>query len=132
VISLATGSQSSDFTSHLQRLANLGAGLNESVSPGAALYSPQDPTELADALETLISATLGCTVPLRGTVNVAEACSGTVSLNGVALPCNTPNGWSVDASGRNLTLSGTACATFMNSGAVMVEATFPCGLLVVD
>lgn len=133
VVSLAQGNDLSDrFAAHLQRMANLGAGLGANASPGATLYSPQDPEALATDLETLLSATLGCSVPLRGTVDVEMACRGTVTLNSQPLACNDPNGWSVDSTGRILELAGSACTTFQNTAAVMVNASFPCDTIVPD
>ncbi len=135
VISLAQGQDlTGQFAAHLQRAANLGVGLAANANPGATLYSPQDPQELSEALETLLTATLGCTAPLRGTLqDVSAACTdGVVRLNGNVLPCNDPNGWTVDSTGRNIILQGTACEMFMNSAAVMVNATFVCDSIVPD
>jgi hypothetical protein len=135
VISLAQGNDlTGQFAAHLQRAANLGAGLDANAMPGAMLYSPQDPQELSMALETLLTATLGCTAPLRGTLqDVSAACTdGVVRLNGEILPCDDPNGWTVDSAGRNIILQGSACEMFMNSAAVMVNATFACDSIVPD
>jgi hypothetical protein len=135
VVSLAQGADiNNTFAAHLQRLANLGAGLASSAMPGATLYSPQDPAALSRDLGTLLSATLGCSLPIRGnTVDVAKQCDGSsVTLNGVALVCQDPNGWSVDSTGRTLVLAGTACAEFMNDAAVQGHATFPCDVLVLQ
>jgi len=134
VVSLAQGMDlTGQFAAHLQRMANLGAGLSPTAMPGATLYSPQDPAALSRDLETLLSATLGCSLPIRGTVDTTRQCEGSVvTLNGNALVCGDANGWSVDSTGRTLVLAGTACATFMNSAAVQVNATFPCDVLLLD
>jgi hypothetical protein len=113
---------------HLQTLANLGKGRERAASPGAELFSPQDPKQLETTLRSLVGAVVSCELSLEGKLVVDQACKGDVRLNGVQLPCNGENGWAVVDPSR-IRLQGAACETWKNQAAAAVEATFPCSIV---
>jgi Mg-chelatase subunit ChlD len=117
---------------HLQELANIGAGMPRTASPGAEVFYPSDPIALASTLQTLIGNVVLCEVALEGTgVKAGSECAGQVALNGVALPCNDPNGW-VLVDDKHIRLQGTACDTFKDGGNAMLRARFPCSAIIPD
>jgi hypothetical protein len=120
VISLADST--GPFHDHLQQLANLG---NPASNGAAVLYEPANPDQLAQNLETLAGAAVGCDIELNGAIFLDQACDGTVSLNGTPLKCNDPNGWkAIDE--RNIRLQGSACDTVTQKNDSLVEASFTC------
>jgi hypothetical protein len=125
-VSLAPGMQQLD---QLQRVANVGLGMDEAASPGAPIFEPADPAALRDTLLSIIGGAVGCTLQLAGRLDVNRACEGTVDLNGAALGCNDPNGWRPIDNGH-IELMGDACRTFMGDPTVMLNAAWPCGVVV--
>jgi len=125
VISLADGLNA---IPDLQRTANIGAGLAEDASPGAMIYSPQNPNELTGTLTKLIGDVVSCEVELAGTLAVDRACEGSVKINGTELPCNNEQGWKpVDET--HITLQGDSCAKFKSDPTVVLDARFPCDVV---
>lgn len=120
VVSLADATGT--FHDHLQQLADLGAGRS-----GAQLFEPNTPEELAASLELLIGGAVGCDVALNGTVEEANACTGTVTLNGREVSCKDPNGW-VLADPRHVRLQGASCEELKRTQSATVAAKFPCGV----
>jgi hypothetical protein len=120
VVSLADST--GPFHDHLQELANLG---NPAAAGKAVLYEPDSPDQLAQNLETLAGAAVGCEIELNGAIVLDQACDGTVSLNGMPLKCNDPNGWKpIDE--HNIRLQGSACDAVMKKNDSIVEASFTC------
>lgn len=128
VVSLAAGLNS---IPDLQRTANIGAGLDENASPGATIYSPENPDDLTNTLTQLIGAAVDCTVQLNGTLDVARACEGSVMMNGTPIECGSAEGWvAVDA--KHIALQGMACAAFKSDPSVYLDARFPCDVVQPD
>lgn len=113
---------------HVNDLANAGVGKPAgSGVQDAPSYRVDDDEGLRDALRTIVSGQQSCDVKLDGKI-VGDACQGTVTLDGVALPCNDPNGWKlIDES--TIELQGAACDG-VKSGKPLT-ATFPCETVVV-
>jgi Mg-chelatase subunit ChlD len=128
VISLANGLNA---IPDLQRTANIGAGLAETANPGATIYSPTNPDELTSTLTKLIGDVVECDVSLNGTLNVARACEGTVNMNSVKLECNSADGWK-PLDEKHISLQGSACQKFKSDPSVLLDAQFPCGVIVPD
>jgi hypothetical protein len=120
IISLADATGT--FRDHLQQLANLG---NTAAMGSAKLYEPASPEQLVADLQLLVGGAIGCDIALNGTVQPANACAGTVTLNGVALPCEGADGWTLVDGGRRIRLQGAACELLMAQNG-LVEAKFPC------
>jgi hypothetical protein len=128
VISVA--SAGGEFAAHLQQMANIGAGMPPDMNPGAPVYYPEDPAQLAETLKTLIGAELSCDLALEGKgVMPGMECMGTVKLNGQALECNGADGWKL-LDQKTIQLQGTACDAFKDAIDARLEANFPCKVIV--
>ncbi|HKP56429.1 MAG TPA: hypothetical protein VJV78_06910 [Polyangiales bacterium] len=73
----------------------------------------------------LAGAAISCEIELNGTILLDRACEGTVKLDGMALPCDDPDGW-VPTDERHLRLQGRACEQLRASKDGLVEADFAC------
>lgn len=113
--------------SHLKHLANLGQGMpaNGPINP----YIATSPQELVDAFGQIIGGVRSCDIMVNGTVDLSQASSGTVILNGTSLMYGTD--WTMKDD-RTLELLGDACNEYLNSTPVMLSASFPCGGVVPD
>lgn len=113
---------------HLTDMAN--AGLGRSGGPDAEFWVAGDDEGLRDALGDIIGGALSCTIELEGRIDVSQACSGRVELNGNPLPCDDPDGWTaVDES--HIELRGEACDRLTMDMNATLRATFPCDVLVI-
>jgi hypothetical protein len=109
---------------HMQDMANAGIGM-----AGAPYWITGDDAGLRAALLAIVGGVLSCDVTLSGTLDVDQACTGTVSLNGRPLTCDDPNGWrAVDE--NHIEILGTACDELTMGGAVL-EASFPCDVVLI-
>lgn len=115
---------------HLTDLAN--AGLGHTSGPDEMFWRVNDEAGLTDALMTIVGGTISCDIELtNGSIDTSIPgvyCAGSsVALNGTALPCDDPNGWTaVDST--HIRLQGTACDALLATGGG-VTATFPCGIV---
>jgi hypothetical protein len=115
---------------HLQEMANIGAGMPANMSPGAPVFYPEDPAQLSTTLQQLVGEAIGCEVMLEGKgVQVGKECLGTVTLNGNELECNGANGWRLNDS-LHLELLGEPCEQFKASVSAQLHANFPCDVVV--
>lgn len=111
---------------HLERLARAGAG--QDLNSGAAVpYETDDPTELANTFSNIIDQVRNCQFGINGTVDGNQASQGRVSLNGE--PLSFGEDWQL-ASSQTLELMGESCEAFKNAAQPKLEATFPCGSVV--
>jgi len=119
---------SSDIApSHLQAMANAGAGLDPATtgSAAASYYVASDnQADLATQLSGIIGSTRTCTFHLQGTVDTAHAGEGIVTLGGAPLRYNDPNGFRLN-NPSELEILGTACDTIKNDNTELV-VRFPC------
>ena len=111
---------------HPQRMANAGMGLDP-VSGTAPFYEATDPAALTAAFNQIIGGVLSCELDLDGNVDVSQAASGTVILNGVPLTYGTD--WELVDS-NTIRLLGGACTTLTTSASPTVTAEFPCGAVI--
>ena len=112
-------------TTHLQALANAGAGV-VAGEPDAPYYATTEPQSLAAAFDTVITGVLTCELSIDGRIDPATAITGTVTLNGVPLVYGKD--WLV-IDGHTIRLLGTACATLDASPDPIVDASFPCAVV---
>jgi hypothetical protein len=118
----------------LQKVANVGVGLEEAATPPAPLYVPSDPAALAAALETIIGGAASCSVALEGEIkDTTTACgpASKVTLDGEPLVCGDPNGWRI-VDPTHIELVGDACTRWLGSTDSGLDARFPCNLVVVQ
>lgn len=114
---------------HLQDMANAGLGYGAS-DPDAPFWVAGDDVGLRDALRDIVGGVLSCRVDLEGALDPEMACTGTVKLNGTAIPCDDPDGWrAVDED--TIELQGEACERLQTGVGATLEATFPCGVILI-
>jgi len=110
----------------LQQMANAGQGV-QAGQPNAKYYTANSPTELQQAFQSIIGGVVSCELQINGTVDPVQAQSGTVTLNGMQLMYGTD--WIV-VNGTTIRLLGAACETLKNSSNPNVQASFPCGSVI--
>jgi hypothetical protein len=119
---------SSDIApSHLQAMANAGAGLDPATPPPAAAkyyVASDNQTDLAVQLSGIIGSTRTCVFHLQGTVTAGHAGEGIVTLGGGALIYNDANGFRLN-NPSELEITGTACDKIKNENTELV-VRFPC------
>jgi len=111
---------------HLERLANAGVGAPLDSNVGKP-YVATDPGSLVAAFDEIIRGTRSCIFQLDGQVDSGRADDGTVVLDGVELEHGTD--WRL-IDGTTLELLGQACNTFLEQDEVGLEASFPCGVVI--
>ena len=123
---ISVGSDVSD--GHLQDVANAGAGLPVGGAEKAKFYKALDPQALVDAFDAIINGVRSCVLKLNGTVDAEAASAGKVSLDGMLLGYDDPNGWRLNAPDE-IELLGTSCET-IKDGDHLISVEFPCGIVV--
>ena len=119
---------------HLQRMANLGAGMAADADPGAPYFEPTNAAELSRTLLDIVADAVGCEVKLEGEVAAREPgdeCRGEVTLSDEPLGCNDDDGWRL-RDRNTLELQGQACERFKSDANLLLTAEFPCELLRVE
>jgi hypothetical protein len=115
-------------------MANAGTGQPTGQAPNCTgcspFYTADDPTSLSTALDTIINGVLSCDLTLSGQVDPTQASQGTVTLNGMMLTYGTD--WTVTNNGMTVQLLGAACTTLQQSTNPMVDASFPCGDVIIQ
>jgi hypothetical protein len=135
VIAAVTQLASMDIKTYVISLAgedqNLTAHLNDVAAVGGTGLAPFFPTtkdQLVSTFKDIIGPETACEVVLNGSVKPGIECMGTIKINGVALPCNDANGWSLkDPS--TVVIQGTACEQYKKDLTAILEADFPCELI---
>ena len=121
---IAVGADVSE--SHQQDMANAGLGLPLDGSQGDAPYYPaNDQSALQDAFEEIINGVRSCILTINGSIDPAKADQGTITLDGVELLFNDPNGWQLNTP-TEIELLGAACDA-IQEGDHSVVGSFPCG-----
>ena len=114
---------------HLQDMANAGLGRG-AAGPDAPFWVAGDDDGLRDALSTIIGGALSCVVELEGRIDVEAACTGTVELNGLPVPCDDPDGWrAIDDT--HIELMGESCERLQNDSTAVLRAVFPCEVIII-
>lgn len=114
---------------HQQDMANAGAGLPIGGATNAPYYNANDPAALVAAFDAIIKGARTCQFTIDGQVDPSMASSGTVALNGMPLGYGDPNGWTI-VDGNTLELLGDSCQEWLDDPAVVLEASFPCGVII--
>ena len=112
--------------SFLQSMANAGQGVQQGM-PDAKYYTANSPQELQMAFQQIIGGVVSCELTINGTVDPEQAKGGSVTLNGMQLMYGTD--WEV-VNGTTIRLVGQACETLKSSTNPQVEASFPCGSVI--
>ncbi len=126
MISVGEGTVSA---THMQDMANAGLGMGAGGT--AEYWVAGDDTTLRRALEDIVGGVLSCDINLNGTIeDISQACSGTVKLNDRELPCDDPDGWEA-TSPTSIRLNGAACDELTMTRGAVLEATFPCDIVII-
>lgn len=122
-ISIATATD----IAHMQRVANIGAGIPATSTTPAPLYTAASQAELGLAFSTILSEVpRSCVFSLNGRVKAENAGRGSVTLAGQPLALGDPNGW-VLRQADQVELVGAACAQ-VQAGEDALTITFPCAV----
>ncbi|MEM9459318.1 MAG: vWA domain-containing protein [Myxococcota bacterium] len=111
---------------HLQQMANAGVGKAPDDPDPAPYYQALDPMQLVDAFEEIIGSFVSCELLIEGEVDLEQACSGTVILDGTPLECGTD--YEVPEP-STLVLLGEACEVLQDGGDHTVDARWPCDVV---
>lgn len=115
--------------SHLQDMANAGAGLAIGGMDRATYYRALSPDDLVNAFGTIVGGVTGCIFTINGEVDPAKAAQGLVALDGRELTHGSE--W-VMLDGKTFEVLGGACDIIQDGNLHHVSAAFPCGVIVVD
>ncbi len=115
--------------SHLNDLAYRGQGIATTNQSRPLYFQPTSQTALVNAFTGIINGVRSCDFTLNGTIDPKLADRGRVTVDGSAVPLNGSNGWTVDTTGKKLTLHGTFCNT-IKTGNHDIRAVFPCSAVV--
>jgi len=112
---------------HLQNLANAGVGWMPG-DPNAPFYVPSDQDAMVTAFEEIINGARSCVLTLDTAILPGQADQGTVTVNGMEIPFDDPNGWQVN-SATEIELLGAACDA-IQEGDVDITVVFTCEAIV--
>lgn len=112
---------------HLQDLANAGVGWMPG-DPDAPFYVPSDQDAMVAAFEEIINGVRSCVLTLDTAILPGQADQGTVTINGVEITFDDPNGWQVN-SPTEIELLGTSCEA-IQEGDVEITVEFTCQAIV--
>jgi hypothetical protein len=111
---------------HLRELANLGQGFPLD-DPMDRFYRAADTDSLAQAFEDIVNGVRSCTFTLDGMVT-GDGHEGSVTVDGVAVVQNDPNGWRLNGPSE-VELLGTSC-DLVKMGDHSIDVSFPCGVVI--
>jgi len=111
----------------LQSMANAGQGVTAGQT-NAKYYTADSATSLKDAFQQIIGGVVSCELNINGTIDTAQASSGTVKLNGQALTYGTD--WELLNNGSTIRLLGAACDQLKAATNPQVQASFTCGAVI--
>jgi len=124
---------------HQQDMANAGVGLafpapspcDQQNDPThcAKSYKPSSQQELVSDFQSIIDGQRTCVFELNGSVIPGKECEGVVTVDGVTIPCNDPNGWKLN-SPTEIEFVGDTCAEILADPNAMIAGHFPCSSIV--
>jgi hypothetical protein len=123
---IGVGPEATD--AHLRELANLGQG-HLPEDPGDRFHRVFDTQQLAEALGAIAGDVQECVFDLNGTVAQTSASAGDVTLDGLPLEHDDPNGWHL-VSPTRLSIDGSACEAIQSADDAVLDISFPCGVFV--
>jgi hypothetical protein len=108
---------------HLQDMANAGAGVGAG-DPDATYYVPDDQDAMVEAFESIINGVRQCTFTLDTPILPGWESAGTVTINGVEIPYDDPDGWRINTP-TEIELLGSSCEA-VQAGEVEIAIEFSC------
>ncbi len=118
---------------HVNDLANAGQGIAAAAGERVAeSFRVSNTDALASTLQSIVGGQLTCRVDLQGRVTDAgDGCAGgVVTLNGRNVPCDADQGWRL-VNDRQFQLFGDWCDELLDTPGAVIEASFPCGTVVI-
>lgn len=109
---------------HLQQLADAGAGLDPSGDERATLYRPDSGADLHGDIEEIVWGVRACTIQLDNPVSEDQLAGAEVTVDGEIVSMDAKNGWRLNGD-HEVQLMGEACE-MVSTGDHHVEAAFPC------
>ncbi len=119
VVDVSSPSQTS-LHEHLSEVATAGGG---------EIFDGTDPGGLIDAFSIITSDVQSCAIDLNGSIAPGKEDTGTVTLDGMELELDGPDGWVVNSS-TQIELVGEACEA-TKAGEASLDISFPCGAFIV-
>jgi hypothetical protein len=98
---------------------------------GKPPFVPMNKADLIKAFRDIIGPVASCDVKLNGMVKMGSECKGSIKINGVDIPCNDPNGWSLKDT-STITIAGTTCDKYKMDAQALLEADFPCDIFALN
>ena len=114
-------------TQYLQEVANVGVGQPQNTGT-ATYYTANNAATLAAGFNQIINSALSCDLTISGQIDPSQAASGTLTVNGTVLTYGTD--WTLDPNGTTIHLLGSACTTLETASNPQVDASFPCGSVI--
>ena len=111
------------LASSFKNIANAGQGMDPDNGTATAI-APTNASALTSAISSVVTSSRSCTFQINGTIVAGQEGSGTVLVNGAAVPFGT--GWT-DPTPSSITLLGDFCNTVKTDPNATLKATFPCG-----
>jgi hypothetical protein len=111
---------------HFQDLANAGQGW-QSGDPDVQYYPVGNAADLQTAFQTIINGVISCDLSLTSAIDDGQAMNGTLTINGVTQTYGTD--W-VLVGGNTIRVQGAACTMLKSTQNPNVQATFPCGSII--
>jgi hypothetical protein len=112
--------------SFLQNMANAGVGVQQG-QPNAPYYTATTAADLKTAFQTIINGVASCELNLTGAVDPQQAQDGSLTLDGQPLTYGVD--WEL-VNSTTIRLLGAACDTLKASPNPMLNASFPCGSII--
>lgn len=114
---------------HFQEVANVGQGAARDATGASAIpyYPVGNAAQLQAAFQTIINGVLTCDLALTGTIDMTQAQTGSLSLNGQVLQYGVD--W-ILVNGTTIRVQGAACDTLKATPNPTIQASFPCGSVV--
>lgn len=109
---------SATLADHLDDVAERGGAVSGASIDGF------NPAALTSAFQTIIDGVRSCAIDLDGEITAGKEDTGVVTVDGVELVYNGPDGWIVN-SPTQIELVGMACET-IKSGDHDIDVSFPC------
>lgn len=114
---------------HFQEVANVGQGAARDATGASAIpyYPVGNAAQLQAAFQTIINGVLTCDLALTGTIDMSQAQTGSLTLNGTMLQYGVD--W-ILVNGTTIRVQGAACDTLKATPNPTIQASFPCGSVV--
>ena len=108
------------------------------TSPQNTKPSAADQTQLVSQLSTALAGVKSCSFDLNDVggksikVDPMKLDQAHIKIEGIEVPQNATNGWSLGATPSELVLNGTACTMWRMPNAKLIDFNFPCSIIIFE